>query len=248
MTTEQHVELSIILPTYNESGNILLLLDELEKHIRMPYEAIVVDDNSPDGTWRLVAEYALLHPQVVLVHRTQERGLTSAINAGLDRARGQLLMWMDVDMSMPPARIPALLQAIRQGADVAVGSRYVYGGGDARAVTPLLTFQLFLSKVLSILGGWFLRCSFRDWSSGFIVLKREMIEGYRLSGDYGEYFINLICYLIKRRGAQVVEVPYVLTPRERGESKTATNVWGFFIRGQKYLRVMWQQRCAYGHE
>src|SRR5688572_12546328 len=91
MTTEKHVELSIILPTYNESGNILLLLDELEKHIRVPYEAIVVDDNSPDGTWRLVGEYAESHSQVVLVHRTQERGLTSAINAGLDRARGQLL-------------------------------------------------------------------------------------------------------------------------------------------------------------
>lgn len=248
MTTEQRVELSIILPTYNESGNILLLLDELEKHIRVPYEAIVVDDNSPDGTWRLVGDYALTHPQVVLVHRIEERGLTSAINAGLDRARGQLLMWMDVDLSMPPGRIPALLHAIHQGADVAVGSRYVHGGGDARAVTPLLTFQLFLSKALSILGGWFLGCSFRDWSSGFIVLKREMIEGYRLRGDYGEYFINLICYLIKKRGAQVVEVPYVLTPRERGESKTATNVWGFFLRGQKYLRVMWQQRCAYSHE
>jgi dolichol-phosphate mannosyltransferase len=248
MTSEQRVELSIILPTYNECENILLLLDELERHLPLFYEAIVVDDNSPDGTWQLVAEYARTHPQVVLVHRTHERGLTSAINAGLDRARGKLLMWMDVDLSMPPARIPDLLQAITQGADVAVGSRYVKGGGDARAVTPLLTFQLFLSKLLSILGGWFLGCSFRDWSSGFIVLKREMLDGYRLSGDYGEYFINLICYLIKRRGAQVVEVPYVLTPRERGESKTATNIWGFFLRGQKYLRVMWQQRCAYSRE
>jgi len=248
MTTEQRVALSIILPTYNESENILLLLDALEQHIPVSYEAIVVDDNSPDGTWSLVGEYARTHPQVVLVHRTQERGLTSAINAGLDCARGELLLWMDVDMSMPPSRIPALLHAIRQGADVAVGSRYVRGGGDARAVTPLLTFQLFLSKVLSILGGWFLGCSFRDWSSGFIVMKRQMIDEYRLSGDYGEYFINLICYLIKQRGAQVVEVPYVLTPRERGESKTATNIWGFFLRGRKYLRVMWHQRYAYGHE
>lgn len=248
MNSDTAPELSIILPTYNESENILLLLDELERHLQLPYEAIVVDDNSPDGTWRLVADYARGHPQVVLVHRTLERGLTSAINAGIDRARGRLLMWMDVDLSMPPARIPDLLAAIGQGADVAVGSRYVQGGGDARAVTPLLTIQLFLSKVLSILGGWFLRCSFRDWSSGFIVLKREMLEGYRLSGDYGEYFIHLICYLIKRRGARVVEVPYVLTPRERGESKTATNLWGFFQRGKKYLRVMWQQRCAYSHE
>jgi dolichol-phosphate mannosyltransferase len=248
MTTNAGVELSIILPTYNESENILLLLDELERHIPVPYEAIVVDDNSPDGTWRLVDEYARKHSQVVLVRRIYERGLTSALNAGIEHARGRLLMWMDVDLSMPPARVPALLEAIESGADVAVGSRYVRGGGDARAVTPLLTFQLFLSKVLSILGGWFLGCGFRDWSSGFIVLKREALDDYRLRGDYGEYFINLICYLIKQRGASVVEVPYILTPRERGESKTATNVWGFFQRGHKYLRTMWHQRGAYGQQ
>lgn len=248
MTSETSVELSIILPTFNESENILLLLDEIERHVKVPYEAIVVDDNSPDGTWKLVQQYARRHPQVLLLHRTSERGLTSALSAGIARAQGRLLMWMDVDFSMPPERISDLLQAVAQGADVAVGSRYVRGGGDARAVTPLLTFQLFLSKVLSILGGWFLGCAFRDWSSGFIVLKRELIENYQLTGDYGEYFIHLICYLIKRRGASVVEIPYVLTPRERGTSKTATNVWGFCLRGQKYLRTMWQQRCAYTHE
>ncbi len=242
MNCAVHPDLSIILPTYNESENILLLLDQLEKCLGLPYEAIVVDDDSPDRTWELVRNYAQAHPKVVLLHRTSERGLTSALNSGLQVARGRLVMWMDVDLSMPPERIPALLQAIDAGADVAVGSRYVRGGGDARAVTALLTLQLFLSKVLSILGGWFLGCKFRDWSSGFIALRRELIQDYRLSGDYGEYFIGLIYYLIKRKHATVVEVPYVLTPRERGESKTATNVWGFFQRGRKYLRTLWQQR------
>lgn len=242
MDMSSSIDLSVILPTYNESENILLVLDELAKALNIPYEAIVVDDNSPDLTWKVVAEYAQQHPQVKLVHRVNERGLTSAINAGISKAQGKYIMWMDVDMSMPPSRIPALLQAIENGADVAVGSRYVKGGGDARAVNFLLTIQLMLSKLLSIMGGWFLGCRFRDWSSGFIVLKREFLEGYELRGDYGEYFIALIYYLIKRRHAKVVEVPYILTPRERGESKTATNLWGFVKRGHKYLRIMLQQR------
>lgn len=236
------IDLSIILPTYNESENILLVLDELANVITRPYEAIVVDDDSPDLTWKIVSEYAQQHPQVKLLHRVNERGLTSALNAGINKAQGKYILWMDVDMSMPPNRIPALLEAIEHGADVAVGSRYVKGGGDARAVNFLLTVQLMLSKLLSIMGGWFLGCRFRDWSSGFIVLKREFLQDYELRGDYGEYFIALIYYLIKRRHAKVVEVPYILTPRERGESKTATNLWGFVKRGHKYLRIMLQQR------
>ena len=241
-TTINKPDLSIILPTYNESENILLVIAAIEQTLELPYEIIVVDDNSPDLTWKIVAEYAQMHAQVKLVHRIDERGLTSALNAGIKHASGKYILWMDVDMSMPPDRIPALLAAIESGADVAVGSRYVKGGGDARAVNFLLTVQLMLSKLLSILGGWFLGCRFRDWSSGFIVVKREFLEDYALLGDYGEYFIALIYHLIKRRRAIVVEVPYVLTPRERGESKTATNLWGFVKRGHKYLRIMVRQR------
>jgi dolichol-phosphate mannosyltransferase len=235
-------ELSIVLPTYNERDNIIVLLKELEEVLQLPFEAIVVDDDSPDGTWRAVEEYAHANPHVRLLRRINARGLTSAINAGIKMARGKLVMWMDVDLSMPPAKIPELLYAIKSGADVAVGSRYVSGGGDARAVNAHLTIQLMLSKFLSILGGWMLGCRFRDWSSGFIVVKREFLTGYALTGDYGEYFIDLIYYLIKKRGARVVEVPYVLTPRQRGESKTATNILGLFRRGRKYLHTVWRLR------
>lgn len=243
-TGTAEAELSIVLPTYNERENVILLLAELEQVLRIPFEAIVVDDDSPDKTWEAVEKFAESRDNVRLLRRINERGLTSALNDGLKMARGRLLMWMDVDLSMPPAKIPELLRAIDSGADVAVGSRYVSGGGDARAVNLLLTVQLMLSKALSILGGWMLGCRFRDWSSGFIVLKRELLDGYELRGDYGEYFIALIYHLIKKRHAKVVEVPYVLIPRERGESKTATNLWGFFRRGHKYLRMMWRARFS----
>jgi dolichol-phosphate mannosyltransferase len=236
--------LSVVLPTYNERDNLLELLDQLERTLSVPFEAIVVDDDSPDGTWRAAEELAHARPHIRVLRRVDERGLTTALVAGLKMARAPLVMWMDADLSMPPAKIPELLDAITAGADVAVGSRYVSGGGDARAVSLHLTIQLMLSKFLSILGGWMLGCRFRDWSSGFIVLKRELLDGYELRGDYGEYFIDLIYYLIKYRGANVVEVPYVLTPRERGESKTATNIWGFVRRGRKYLSTIWRLRFS----
>lgn len=242
MNTTSNPALSIVLPTYNERDNILVLLDQLSAVLTLPFEAIVVDDNSPDKTWQAVADYAKAHPHVKLLHRVTERGLTSAIDAGIRMAQAPLVMWMDVDLSMPPDRIPALLGAINAGADVAVGSRYVPGGGDARAVSVHLSIQLALSKVLSILGGWLLGCRFRDWSSGFIVMRRALLDDYRLTGDYGEYFIHLIYTMIRRKGAKVVEIPYVLTARERGESKTATNLWGLVVRGRKYLTTVWQLR------
>lgn len=241
-TTSPPVALSIVLPTYNEKDNIIVLLSELEQVLALPWEAIVVDDDSPDETWRAVSEFAATRKNIRLLHRKNIRGLTSALNDGLAIAQGNLVMWMDVDLSMPPQKIPELLRAIEAGADVAVGSRYVPGGGDARAVNPLLSIHWLLSKVLSILSGWALGCRFRDWSSGFIVMKRVFLEDYRLSGDYGEYFIALIVYLIKTRKARVVEVPYILVPRERGESKTATNLWGFIRRGRKYLSMIARQR------
>lgn len=237
--------LSVVLPTYNERENILLLMDEIERVVGVPYEAIVVDDDSPDGTWRAVEEYARSHPQVRLLRRVDARGLTGALNEGIKLARGRLVMWMDVDFSMSPERIPALLRTIDAGADVALGSRYISGGGDVRGSGMQLTVQLVLSKLLSILCGWTLGCRISDWSSGYIMLKREMLQGYELSGDHGEYFISMIHYLIKRRGAKIVEVPYVLTPRQWGESKTATNLWGLYRRGLRYLHMIWRVRSGH---
>lgn len=234
--------LSILLPTYNERENVLLLLLEFERVLTLPFEAIVVDDNSPDGTWQVVEDFARTHPQVRLLRRMDTRGLTSALNEGINLARGQLVMWMDVDFSMSPDKILALLRAIDEGADVAVGSRYVHGGGDARGTSMHLIIHLILSKLLSVLSAWALGCRFSDWTSGLIMLKREVLEGYELRGDHGEYFIDLIHYIIKRRGVKVAEVPYVLMPRHAGESKTATNLWGLYRRGLRYMHMIWHLR------
>src|SRR6185503_16751583 len=123
-------QISIILPTYNEAGNIELLMERTLAALGDTpggVEVVVVDDNSPDGTWRLVAEKAAADERVRLVHRTAEKGLTSAISRGIREAQGQWVGWMDCDLSMPPEEWPRLAEALRQGAGLAVGSRYVSG-------------------------------------------------------------------------------------------------------------------------
>lgn len=231
-------ELSIILPTYNEKDNILVLLKEIDNVLSCDYEVIIVDDDSPDGTWQLIKSYQEKDQRIKLIHRTNERGLTSALNAGIKLAKGKLIMWMDVDLSMPPEKIPELLIAIESGADVAVGSRYVSGGRDDRAVNFHLTTQKFLSKHINVLCGKLLKCNFLDWTSGFIVLRRSLLDNYRLTGDYGEYFIHLINYLCHIPNVKIREIPYTIVPRQRGTSKTATNLSGFFRRGKKYILMI----------
>src|SRR5262245_44558753 len=103
---------SVILPTYNEAGNILDLIDAIHVALeRTPHEIIVVDDDSPDGTWRLVRDRIARVPNagLRLIHRTSDRGLTASLREGVRAARGENLAWMDCDFSMPPASLPDLM-------------------------------------------------------------------------------------------------------------------------------------------
>lgn len=233
-------EISIILPTYNEAENICPLIDRILNCLSPPFEIIVIDDNSPDGTAGHVAAVYGENPLIRLFIRKNERGLTSAIRRGIQEARGDILVWMDCDLSMAPEKIPELVYQIKEkGFDVAVGSRYVPGGADTR--TDSGKIMLFIHKMLSRLITWFtavlLWPGFLDWTSGFIAVRSSVIKKFQLTGDYGEYFIDMM-YRLLREGYKVTEVPYNLTPRTRGESKTATNVLGFFTKGIKYVHFI----------
>lgn len=233
-------QISIILPTYNEVGNIETLIDRtLAALDDYPggVEVVVVDDNSPDGTWRLVAEKAAQDERVRLVHRTTEKGLTSAISRGIREARGQWVGWMDCDLSMPPEKWPELADALAQGAGMAVGSRYVPGGADVAHSWTGRTF----SRIINGWAGLVLDWTIKDYTSGFILGRKEIFERIDLRGDYGEYCIDLL-YRVKKAGYTIRELPYHCVPREAGESKTATNMWGYLTRGVNYVKTVWRLR------
>lgn len=231
--SDAHPQVSIILPTYNEAGNITELIERAFKAIGNDGEIVVVDDDSPDGTWSIVDKMTIKYNRLRLIRRTGRRGLTSAIQEGIDASRGELIGWMDSDLSMPPEALAKLVYATRTGSDIAVGSRYVPGGADLRHERLAVT----LSLIISYLCRFILSRSIRDYTSGFIVAKREVFDQIKLKGDHGEYFIDLI-YRAIRKGFSVKEIPYKLISRIHGTSKTAPSSFGFAKRGRKYLATL----------
>ncbi|MDD4287127.1 MAG: polyprenol monophosphomannose synthase [Candidatus Peribacteraceae bacterium] len=233
---------SVILPTYNEAGNIVALVEAIDRAITLPHEIIVVDDNSPDGTSRLVREMigAGRMPTLRLETRMTDRGLTKSLWRGIELAHGDTIVWMDCDFSMPPEKIPALLAKIGEGFDIAVGSRFAQGG-SAKQGTLYAPNESFLATVLSrglnVALRLVLTPRFRDYTSGFIAVRREVFRSIRLTGDYGEYFMDLMQRAMLM-GFSFVEVPYINALRRSGESKTAPNFRVLFKRGLKYLAMI----------
>lgn len=226
--------ISIVLPTFNERDNIGPLIKRTLKALAdYELEIVVVDDDSPDGTWQEVAQIAEADARVRLIHRRAESGLTSAIWRGIREARGDWVGWMDCDLSMPPEAWPRLAQALENGADMVIGSRYVPGGAD---VAHSFTGR-FLSRVINLTASILLDWEIKDYTSGFILARREVFKHVALRGDYGEYCIDML-YRAKKARFNLQEVPYICVPRERGESKTATNVWGYLTRGVNYVKTV----------
>lgn len=225
---------SVVMPTYNERDNIGPLIDAVLGSARHPTNVWVVDDDSPDGTWQIVAARQAADPRVHLVRRVGESGLTSAIARGIRDSDGDIVVWMDCDFSMPPERIPDLVDAIVDGGyDLAVGSRYVRGGRDVGHSWMALAFSRTINVAASVALGF----GVRDYTSGFIAGRRVVLQRFDLRGDYGEYCIDLLARA-QRAGVRIVEVPYVCAERRSGESKTGANALDYVRRGRKYVTTI----------
>jgi len=227
--------ISVILPTYNEKENIRSLIEQTFRFLGDCAEVIVVDDDSPDGTWELVEELTRKHRRLRLIRRTSERGLVSAIHAGVDMAQADVVAWMDCDLSMPPPLLGSFLDKIREGYDMVFGSRFVPGGGvEIITGSKDSVLAYLLSRMLNrFIQAWLGR-EVSDYTSGFVAVRKKVVLETGLRGDYGEYFIAL-AHLARTRGFRLLEVPYVSLSRRMGTSKTGTNLFHFLKRGRKYL-------------
>jgi dolichol-phosphate mannosyltransferase len=223
---------SIVLATYNERENIGETIASVLEHVPAPVEIIVVDDDSPDETWKVVEE--LGRPEVTLVRRVATRGLASAFMRGIIESRGSIVGWMDADMCMPPALLPVMIDKLRDF-DIAIGSRYVPGGKDDRS-RARTSASLVVNKFASLM----LNHGVHDCDSGFVVVRRTVFDKVSIiPTGYGAYFIEFI-YHCCRKGLRVVEVPFVFRDRTLGTSKSFPSLWGFARLGFGYLtRIVW---------
>src|SRR3989344_7640290 len=130
--------ISVILPTYNEKGNIVKLINSILSNVKN-CEIMVVDDNSPDLTWKDVQK--IKKKNVKLIRRIKEKGLASAISRGIEESKGNVIVWMDCDLSHPPSLIPELVKKLNKY-DIAVASRYVNGGADKRKFIRVFTSRI----------------------------------------------------------------------------------------------------------
>jgi len=214
---EVHARLkfSIIVPTYNEAGGIEKLVATLADVFRsnaLDGEVIVVDDNSPDGTGAIVDGLAARFP-VRCLHRPGKMGLSSGVIDGWHFARreSEALGAMDADFSHDPHIIPRMVQALESGRyGLAVGSRYVKGGGITnwplkRKITSLVACML----------AWPLT-PIRDITSGFLLVRREALDGVALDPIGFKIGLEVAA---KAHYGEVLEIPYVFTDRVIGESK-----------------------------
>ena len=212
------IRASVILPTYNESGNIVKLIEEIKKELslkRISHEVIVVDDDSPDKTGLLAQKYFSKIPEVRVVIRKKERGLATAIRVGLEKAVGEIVVVMDTDFNHEPKVVPRLVEKCKH-TDFVVGSRFIKGGGMANKTREFLSY-LFNVMIRIIIGS-----PLHDNLSGFFAMKRielEKLNYEKIFWGYGDYFIRLI-HLAKNRDISFAEVPSFYRDREYGSSKS----------------------------
>jgi dolichol-phosphate mannosyltransferase len=209
----------VVLPTYNEAGNVEPLVAAIRDRLPESRRVLIVDDGSPDGTGEIADRLAKKHDDVAVLHREVKEGLGPAYIAGFREAlaaEAELVIEMDADFSHDPAYIPQLLRAI-EDADLAIGSRYVPGGG----ITEWGRLRRFISRGGSRYARAALGVEVRDLTGGFKCFRREVLEAIDLGtiASRGYAFQVETTYRALAAGFKVVEVPIVFRDRREGNSK-----------------------------
>jgi dolichol-phosphate mannosyltransferase len=226
---EVHGTAWLILPTYNEAENIEAIVTAAGAALSGApcdgYRVLVVDDGSPDGTGRIADRLAGVHPWVEVLHRTSKDGIGPAYLAGFRHAlRGgaDYVMEMDSDFSHDPADLVRLLEAIDAGADLALGSRYIPGGGTE----DWGLLRQLISKGGSTYARLVLGLRVRDLTGGFKCFRRQVLGEIHFDSvrSQGYGFQVELTYRAVRAGFHVVEVPIVFRDRQHGQSKMSWRI------------------------
>ena len=218
---------SIILPTFNEKNHITDLIKAISNIFisrNISYEILIVDDNSTDGTKEKVNEFAINNKYLKLILRkNKKRNLADSINDGIKKSMYNNIIWMDADFQHPPKYISRLID-LSSMQDVVICSRFLkeskrYFNEENFAKDINENQSQFYNKFCK----FFLYKDITDYTSGYIFIKKNFITNYNLIGFYGDYFVNLICYL-KNKKVKINEIAFKDGPRASGTSKTLVNI------------------------
>lgn len=235
----------VIIPTYNERENIASMIEKVLS-LEGGYDLLVIDDGSPDGTAEIVRNYRTLHPERLhLIERSGKLGLGTAYLAGfrwgLEHGY-EALCEMDCDFSHDPDDLCRLVHALEQGADVAVGSRYVKGGKIVNWPLSRLAISYFGSLYVRMVT-WM---PVHDTTAGFVCYRRAALERINLDAvrmkGYG--FQIEMKYTAWRLGLRIAELPITFTERREGSSKMSGGIfqealWG--VLKLRFRRIVAQQ-------
>jgi dolichol-phosphate mannosyltransferase len=219
----------LILPTYNEAENIEALVrasaEALARAAPAGFRILIVDDGSPDGTGAIADRLCAEHEWLDVLHRQAKGGIGPAYLAGFSHALqggAGYALEMDSDFSHDPADLERLLAAVAGGADLALGSRYVAGGG----VSDWGLVRRKISEWGSTYARWVLGLKVRDLTGGFKCFRREVLEAIHFDGvrSRGYAFQVELTYRAVRAGFEVVEVPIVFRDRQLGQSKMSWRI------------------------
>lgn len=228
----------VISPTLNERGNIDTLSERVLMHEGI--ELLIVDDDSQDGTWQRVSELRKDQPRLHLLHRLDDPGFRKSYIDGfiwaLQRPRYSHIITMDADLSHNPDHLPAMKQALENGADLAIGSRYVSGGGVSN--WPLT--RRMISRNANRFARTVTGLPIRDCTAGFNGISTEILRNLDLKKmeceGYG--FLIELKYLLWLEGATIQEVPIIFSDRTEGETKFSTSMIGEAVKTCFRVRKM----------
>jgi len=241
--------LSVILPTYNESKNVPILIERLTKVLNgIDYEILVVDDNSPDKTYDIVDSIGAKDPRVRCIRRLHERGLSSAVVTGMASSTAKFYAVMDADLQHDETILPGLLKAVNEeGFDLAVGSRAAADGsfGEWSRMRRLMSWTAtFMARML-------LPVTVKDPMSGYFMVSREIFQ--KAADDINPVgFKILLEFLGRVPGLRVKEVGYTFRTRVHGETKLSGSVIRNYIvalldlRFGKYISPVFLLYCLVG--
>ena len=223
--TQNNPQVSIILPTYNESKNIVNILKLIRENIPkgISTETIVVDDNSPDGTGKIVEDYIfeikkIAENTIDIIHRKAKNGLSSAILNGIQNAKGETIVVMDSDFSHPPQILPKMIEAFKQyQCDLVVASRYITGGN----IQGWTTKRKLMSKIATVIAKKGLGVKTKDPMSGFFAFKKNIIKELNFDALGYKFLLEI---LVKTKGINIKEIPYTFENRKFGSSKLDSSI------------------------